>query len=113
MAEKTKAELEAENAALRDELARVQAGRPTARPYEPSFEMSAGVAADIEQAQAILENNPDQEFLLVGDPMRGGHYKVTADGYTYVDPSEVRQQQATAGAVWVGDATPLNPPAGE
>jgi hypothetical protein len=78
----TKDELERENATLREENARLRAGQAVGRrpaPTMPSFEMSAGTAADIEQAEQRVRAGDAKEIPVV-EPFTGSVVTtVTAD----------------------------------
>lgn len=87
MAEKTKAELEQENADLRAYIADLEAGMPAAvttaqaAPVLPSFGMSEGTRNDIEQAQHEIARNPKVDEIVFSEPFAGHTVTVTEGGH--------------------------------
>lgn len=64
----TKAELEAENARLHEELAAAQSGRPSRPvPVAPSFGMCEGVRADLEATGKTRDPFTGKTVVLDGD----------------------------------------------
>jgi hypothetical protein len=86
MSDKTKAQLEAENAELRRLLAEAEADRPTGagverpRPVMPSFGLSEGTRLDILEAQAAINAHPRLTEIMLAEPFTGKRIKVTANG---------------------------------
>lgn len=104
MAEKTKAELEQENAELRERVAELeQAGAPAAagprRPQLPSFGMSEGTRNDIEQAQNEIARNPRLDEIVMAEPFTGRAITITEDSHEIADELPV-------GHVRLGDGVP-------
>lgn len=84
MAEKTKAQLEVENAELRRLLAEATpapgAGVARPRPVLPSFGLSEGTRIDILEAQNAILTHPRLNEIILAEPFTGKRIKVTADG---------------------------------
>jgi len=94
MADKTKADLEAELTeayARIDELERTGAGTAAAvpRPQLPSFGMSEGTRNDIEQAQNEIARNPRLEEVRMAEPFTGRTITVTEDSHELADEQPV------------------------
>lgn len=94
MTEKTKAQLEQENAELRALLADLEAApaagattRPA--PQLPSFGLSEGTRNDIEQAQNEIARNPRLEEVRMAEPFTGRVITVTEDGHEVADEPPV------------------------
>lgn len=89
MAEKTKADLEQENAELRARVAELleQTHAPAAprRPELPSFGMSEGTRNDIEQTQLEVARNPRITKATINEPFTGRPITVTEDTYQIAD----------------------------
>lgn len=88
MADKTRADLAAENAELRARIDELEAATPSGRPAPllPTYGMSEGTRLDILEAQTSIQQNAKLKAVEITEPFAGRVIRVTADGAVMLDP---------------------------